>query len=122
MKVGAYELLELIGKGAMGEVYRARRDGEHRPLAVKRMAPELASNPTMLRRFEQECAAAVRLRHPHVVEGIDFGVEDGRPYLVMEYVDGESLAERVARTGPLSPPEVLRIAAEMGSALQAAPE
>lgn len=120
MKVGAYELLELIGKGAMGEVYRARRVGEERPLALKRMAPELASNPILRKRFEQECEAALRLRHPHVVEGIDFGVEAGRPYLVMEFVDGESLAERVTRTGPLPPPEVLRIAAEIGSALQAA--
>jgi serine/threonine protein kinase len=113
-------LLERIGKGAMGEVYRARREGDDRPLAVKRMAPEVAANPVLRRRFEQECSAAVRLRHPHVVEGIDFGVEEGRPYLVMEYVDGESLAERVARSGPLPPPEVLRLAYEIGSALQAA--
>jgi serine/threonine protein kinase len=120
MKVGPYLLLERIGRGAMGEVYRARREGDDRPLAIKRMAPELGANPVLRRRFEQECAAAVRLRHPHVVEGIDFGVEEGRPYLVMEYVDGESLAERVTRCGPLPPADVLRLANEIGSALQAA--
>lgn len=120
MQVGPYELLDLVGKGAMGSVYRARREGVARPMALKLMAPELVSNPVLWRRFEQECAAAVAIRHPHVVEGIEFGVADGTPFLVMEFIDGETLAERVTRAGPLAPEVALRLTGEVGSALEAA--
>jgi eukaryotic-like serine/threonine-protein kinase len=80
----------------------------------------MARHPILLKRFEQECAAVTRLRHPHIVGGVDFGVADGRPYLVMEYIDGQSLDERVARQGPLSEAEAVLLGTEIGAALEAA--
>src|SRR5215510_13821276 len=100
MSAAAYRLLELIGKGGMGEVYRcSRADGE--VLAIKLMSPDLVSNEVMLKRFERECALALRLSHPNIVRGIEFGVDQGRPYLVMEYVDGQNLSALVRERGPL---------------------
>src|SRR2546421_555348 len=82
-KMGPYDLLEVIGRGGMGTVYRGRHRGTGLTVAVKVMNPETAADPVLLRRFEQEFAAASRLHHPHVVRGLDFGLEDGRPYMVM---------------------------------------
>ena len=86
--MGPYELLETVGRGGMGTVFRGRHVQTGKVVAVKVMTAEAASDPTHLRRFEQEFWAATRLQHPHIVRGLDFGLEDGRPYLVMEFVDG----------------------------------
>ncbi len=120
MKIGPYELLDLIGKGGMGSVHRCRHDATGRILAIKVMAADLVSDPTHRKRFERECRTAVRLRHPNIVEGVDFGVERGVPYLVMEYVEGENLADLVRRHGPLPERHVIRLGGQIGAALDAA--
>lgn len=117
MRVGPYELLDLIGRGGMGTVHRARHVATGEVVAVKVMAVEQASDPVMLRRFEQEFAAARRCRHPGIVQGLDFGVEEGVPYLVMEYVAGQSLGQRIRRHGPLSEVAALRQFAQLAEAL-----
>lgn len=119
MSIASYRLLELVGKGGMGEVYRClREDGE--VLAIKLMSPELISNDVMLKRFERECALALRLNHPNIVRGIEFGVDKGRPYLVMELVGGQNLSALVRARGPLPEPVVLRLAGQVASALDLA--
>ncbi|MGL4550109.1 MAG: serine/threonine-protein kinase [Gemmataceae bacterium] len=119
-RVGEYVLMELIGKGGMGAVHRGYHRDTGRVAAVKIMAAELTGQPTLRRRFEQECEAAARLRHPNIVEGYAFGVEDDRPYLVMEYVDGPNLSDFVRARGPLPESAAARVAAQIGSALDAA--
>jgi serine/threonine protein kinase len=99
--MGQYDLLEVLGKGGMGTVYRGRHQKTGQIVAVKVLAVETTLDPTLVRRFEQECAAANRLHHPHIVQGLDFGVEAGRPYLVMEFVDGPNLRQQVKQHGPL---------------------
>jgi serine/threonine protein kinase len=100
----------------MGTVYRALHP-EAGPVAVKLLAAEVAANPVMLRRFEQECLAASRLRHPHIVRGLAFGVEGDRPYLVMELVEGPTLKQRVEQGGPLPEGHAVRLALQLADAL-----
>jgi Tol biopolymer transport system component len=102
----------------MGEVYRARDTRLGREVALKVLPRELASHPERLRRFEREARAASALNHPNIVVIHDVGREDGIDFLVMELVDGETLAERLAR-GPLPPGQVLRLGEQIGSALDA---
>lgn len=120
--MGHYELLEKIGVGGMGTVYRGRHLGTGELVAVKLMAESLMAEPVSLRRFEQEYTAAQRLTHPHLVRSLDFGVEGEQPYLVMEFVDGPSLGELVRAEGPLTPEDAVRIAAQVAAALHAAHE
>ena len=120
MKMGPFELLESVGSGGMGTVYRARHGQTGEIVAVKVMAADAASNPLLLKRFKQEFAAACRLNHPHMVQGLDFAEENGQPYLVMEFVDGQNLGERIKQQGCLSANEALPIFRQVASALQAA--
>lgn len=101
MNLGAWELLDVIGRGAMGIVYRGRDRQSGQIVAVKIIDARVAASPTLLRRFEQECAATNRLEHPNVVRALSCGIERGEPYLVMEYVDGLSLAHQVREAGPM---------------------
>jgi serine/threonine protein kinase len=118
--MGQYELLEAIGQGGMGTVYRGRHHLTGQTVAVKVMAPEVAADPVPLKRFEQECAAASRLRHPHIVQGLGFGVENGQPYLVMEFVAGQNLGQRIHQHGPLAEAEAVRLILQIADALQLA--
>jgi serine/threonine protein kinase len=119
MSIASYRLLELVGKGGMGEVFRCSRvDGEI--LAIKVMSSDLVSNEVMLKRFERECALAMRLSHPNIVRGVEFGVDQGRPYLVMEYVDGKTLTALVRERGPLPEHAVVRLAGQIAAALDMA--
>jgi serine/threonine protein kinase len=106
----------------MGTVFRARRRVTGQVVALKVMTTETASNPVLLKRFQQEFAAASRLRYPHIVQGLDFGVEAGRPYLVMEFVEGQNLVQRVREQGPLPQAEALRVILQVASGLQLAHE
>src|SRR4051812_43869914 len=108
-----YELLEPLGTGGMGTVYRARRRATGEGVAVKVMSEAAAGNPLLRTRFEQEHAAGTRLRHPHLVRVLDLDIRCDRPYLVMEFVEGESLGERIRREGPLSEEQALRVIAEV---------
>jgi hypothetical protein len=101
----------------MGTVYRALDPRTGRAVAVKVMAAEMAADPTLLRRFQRECSAAARLRHPHVVRGLDSGFEGGLPYLVLELVDGPDLGRHVREHGPLPEAGAVRLALQLADAL-----
>jgi Tol biopolymer transport system component/predicted Ser/Thr protein kinase len=108
-----------LGAGGMGEVYRARDTRLERTVAIKVLRPQLAGSPELRRRFEREARAISSLNHPNICTLHDIGHESGVDYLVMEYVEGETLAKRVAK-GPLPPEEVLRHAIEIAGALEKA--
>src|SRR5262249_30731552 len=114
--LGPYEILSAIGAGGMGEVYRARDSRLDRTVAIKVLAPNLSGNPEHRRRFEREARTVAALSHPHICPVAGLGVHDGLHYLVMEYLEGESLAARVAR-GPLPIEEALRYAIQIADAL-----
>lgn len=117
--VGPYQVRELIGRGGMGIVLRAFDAKLNRVVAVKVLAPELAAQPTARRRFLREAQAAAAVTHPHVVtiHAVD---EDEWPYLVMEYIDGCSLQDKIERSGTLKLTEVLRIGTQIAEGLAAA--
>lgn len=120
VKMGPYELGEVVGKGGMGTVYRSVCPCTGRTVAVKVMAAEMMCDPVLLRRFKKECTAASRLHHPHIVQGLDFGIEAGQPYLVMEFIEGQNLGQRIKQDGPLQEAEALRLILQVADALHLA--
>jgi serine/threonine protein kinase/Flp pilus assembly protein TadD len=119
--VGPYEILGPLATGGMGEVYRARDTRLERKVAVKVLPTRTADDPTRRERLEREARAIAALSHPHVCVLFDVGMHEGSPYLVMEYLEGETLADRIAR-GPLPVGEALRLAGEVAEGLAAAHE
>jgi serine/threonine protein kinase/Tol biopolymer transport system component len=119
--VGPYQIDQLLGVGGMGEVYRARDPKLGRDVAIKVLPPDLTSNPERLVRFEREARLLASLNDPHI--GAIYSVEefDGRRALVMELVEGEDLAQRIAR-GPIPLLEALSVARQIAEALEAAHE
>ncbi len=117
---GRYELLEVIGRGGMGVVHRAQDRMLDRTVAVKVLPAEYADVDTLVERFEREARAAARLNHPNIVAVFDTGRDGTVRYIVMEYVPGLSLAQRLRGSGPLPVPEAIEVAAQMASALAAA--
>jgi serine/threonine-protein kinase len=117
---GRYELLEVLGRGGMGVVYRANDRVLERVVAVKVLPVDRAENPILVTRFEREARAAAALNHPNIVGVFDSGRDQDLRYIVMEYVDGENLAQLLRRRGPLPPHEVVEIGAHVASALAAA--
>jgi serine/threonine protein kinase/Tol biopolymer transport system component len=115
-RLGVYEIQALLGAGGMGEVYKARDTRLDRTVAVKVLPPHLAATRDRYERFEREARAVARLDHPHIGALYDIGHEDGRHFLVMQYLDGETLATRVAR-GPLRLDQTLRYAIDIAEAL-----
>ena len=111
-----YLLLDLLGRGGMGEVWRARQLSLDREVAVKILSPELAGEPAFVRRFDIEVAALSALAHPNVVAIIDRGTFKGTFYFVMEYAKGKSLREKVA-AGRLPPEAALQVTKQLLSAL-----
>jgi predicted Ser/Thr protein kinase len=111
------EVLELIGQGGMGAVYRARQPGLDRLVAIKVLPPDLTGDPGFAERFAREARALARLNHPNIVGVYDFGRAGGLHYFIMEYVDGLNLRE-LKHGGRLSPPEAMRIIPQMCDALQ----
>jgi eukaryotic-like serine/threonine-protein kinase len=116
MRLGPFEILAPIGAGGMGEVYRARDTRLDRTVAVKVLPSELASDPDRRMRLEREARAVAALNHPHICALYDVGHQDGLSFLVMEYIDGEQLASRLAR-GPLRLGEAVGYARQIGEAL-----
>ncbi|MBO6938955.1 MAG: protein kinase [Deltaproteobacteria bacterium] len=117
---GRYEILGLLGEGGMGAVYEAKHLQLGRKVAIKRLHPELAKDESAVRRFQREARAAGTIGHDHIVDVLDLGyAEDGAPYLAMELLVGESLADRLRRAGRLDPRRAARVAGEMLSALEA---
>ena len=115
-----YRLDEKIGSGGMSTVYRAYDPTLERWVAIKLMHRDISDDPDQLERFRREARAVARLSHPHVVTVIDFGEDDGTPYIVLEYVEGETLKERIRRMGRLPVVEAVAYAIEIGRALSAA--
>ncbi len=117
---GRYRLEARIGAGGMSTVYRALDSTLERQVAVKLMNREVASDSDQLERFRREARAVAQLSHPHIVGVIDAGEDDGRPYIVLEYVEGETLKDRIRRLGRLPITEALAYAIEIARALGAA--
>jgi serine/threonine protein kinase len=111
-RLGPYVVHEPIGSGGMGEVYRARDTRLDRTVAIKVMSARLSSDPQRRRRFEREARAISALQHPNICTLYDVGLQDGNRYLVMEYLEGETLASRLLK-GQLSLDSVLRYAIEI---------
>ncbi|MEA2134343.1 MAG: eukaryotic-like serine/threonine-protein kinase [Solirubrobacteraceae bacterium] len=117
---GRYRLDAQIGTGGMSTVYRAFDAVLERRVAVKLMHREIAADTDQLERFRREARAVAQLSHPHIVGVIDAGEEDGRPYIVFEYVEGETLKDRIRRMGRLPVDEAIAYAIEISRALGAA--
>ncbi len=118
-RLGPYEIVSPIGAGGMGEVWKARDTRLNRSVAIKVLPAELAGDAHLRLRFEREAKAISQLEHPHICRLYDVGESGPISYLVMELLDGESLAERLAR-GPLPLNDVLRFGAEIAGALDRA--
>jgi len=113
---GGYELLCEIGRGGMGVVYKARQPALDRTVALKMILAQHLSDAEMVRRFRVEARAAARLEHPNIVHIHEVGCQHGQHYLVMEYVGGGNLAQRIAQ-GPLDPRDAARMVAEIARAV-----
>ena len=118
-RLGPYEIQSPLGAGGMGEVYRARDTRLDRTVAIKVLPHHLSSNPDLKQRFEREARAISSLNHPRICTLHDIGRQDGIDFLVMEYLEGESLADRL-RKGPLPLRELSKVGIEVCEALEAA--
>jgi serine/threonine protein kinase len=119
-RLGEYEVIDRLGKGGMGVVFKGFDAGLNRYVAIKVLAPQWSSDAGARRRFTREAQAAAAVSHPHVITIHAVGEWQGRPYLVMEYVSGASLQQRIEEAGPLELRELLRIGAQAASGLAAA--
>lgn len=121
VRLGPYEISSALGAGGMGEVYRARDTRLERSVAIKVLPAEVAADPERRARFEREARAVAALSHPHICVVHDVGRDNGIDYLVMELLDGETLADRLVRAkGPLQLDQVLKIGREIADALDRA--
>jgi hypothetical protein len=119
---GKYQLIRQLGRGGMGSVWYAEHLTLKSPVAIKLIEPDIAMNPEALARFLREAQAAASLRSPHVVQILDHGVDGGVPFIAMEVLDGESLADRLTRVGKLPPSDVAWIITHVGRAIGRAHE
>ena len=118
---GRYRLEAKLGSGGMSTVYLARDETLDRPVAVKVMHREMSEQADQLERFRQEARAVAKLSHPNVVSVIDAGEDGGHPYIVFEYVEGETLKQRIARVGALDTQEAIAYAIEIARGLERRP-
>ena len=118
-RFGPYEIVSPLGAGGMGEVYRARDTRLDRTVAIKVLSSTLIATPDLKARFEREARAISQLQHPHICTLYDVGEHDGTGFLVMEYLEGVSLADRL-RGGPLPLQEAVKVGAEIARALDKA--
>src|SRR5690349_1766749 len=118
-RLGPYEIVSLLGAGGMGEVYRARDTRLDRTVAIKVLLPQFSANAELKQRFEREARAISSLQHSHICTLHDVGEHDGASFLVMELLEGETLAARLQR-GPLSIAEVVKVASQVAEALDRA--
>ena len=118
-KLGPYEIQSALGAGGMGEVYRARDTRLERTVAIKILPEHLSSNAELKARFEREARTVSSLNHPHICQLYDIGSQDATAYLVMEYLDGETLADRL-RKGPLPLKQALEFGMQITEALATA--
>src|SRR5436309_5894916 len=118
-KLGGYEVIALRGAGGMGEVYEARDTRLNRTVAIKVLPAHVSNNPELKTRFEREAQTLASLSHPHICPVFDVGRQDEIDYLVMEYIEGETLAEKL-KNGRLPLDLALRLAIEIADALDKA--
>src|SRR5262249_45247919 len=118
-RLGPYQILALAGSGGMGEVYKATDTRLDRTVAIKILPPELAADPGFRERFDREARTISALDHPHICPLYDVGADDQTSYLVMPFLDGETLADRLAK-GPLPIREALGVASQVADALDRA--
>src|SRR5215469_4822881 len=118
-KLGPYEIQSPLGAGGMGEVYRARDTRLDRTVAIKILSSHLSGNPEAKQRFDREARAISSLSHPNICMLHDVGHQDGVDFLVMEYLEGETLADRLTK-GPLPPEQVLKYGIEICEGLERA--
>jgi serine/threonine-protein kinase len=121
LEIPGYMLRQLLGRGGMGEVWRAEQQSLGRMVAIKLLPPKLAQDPEFVARFGKEATALAALSHPNIVQIIDRGVAGDHYYFVMEYVEGTTLRDRMGR-GPISSGEVLKIATQLCRAMDYAHE
>jgi serine/threonine-protein kinase len=115
---GRYRILEKLGEGGMGAVYRGEQISLKRIVAVKLLRPEMSANASLLRRFDAEAAAVAKLAHPNTVHIYDFGQDvDGSAFIAMEYIEGRSLRSVVHAEAPFAPARALRIASQVASSI-----
>jgi eukaryotic-like serine/threonine-protein kinase len=119
---GKYRLLEQLGEGGMGSVWRAEHLLLCSQVAIKLISPERTASAEVLRRFLRKAQAAASLRSPHVVQILDYGVEQDTPYIAMELLDGESLRTRLYRVGRLPPASIASLFLQIGRAVARAHE
>src|SRR6185503_19128832 len=117
---GRYRLEAKLGSGGMSTVYLARDETLDRAVAVKVMHREMSEQADQLERFRQEARAVAKLNNPNVVSVIDAGEDEGHPYIVFEYVKGETLKQRISRVGALDTQEALAYAIEVARGLTVA--
>ena len=119
-QVGNYDLVEKIAEGGMGTVYKGRHRQTGQIVAIKIVPSHMKTNAIFIKRFEQEYNAAKALDHPNIVRAIEFGRSDGTPYLVMEFVDGESLGQKLENVGHLGETEAIKIIGQVAQGLHKA--
>ena len=115
--IGSYDILAKIAEGGMGTVYKGQHRDTRLVVAIKIVPPTAARNPTLLKRFEREFAAAHALDHPNVVKAIEFNGTCVTPFLVMEFVDGESVGQRIERSGRIPEEEAVRLIGQVSQGL-----
>src|SRR6266480_5077406 len=121
-KIGKYEVIEIIGKGGMGVVYKAMDNLIERLVAIKMMTGGFAENPDLLKRFQREAQSAGTLQHPNIVIIYELGTHDGNPYMAMEFISGESLETIVSSHRRMSLVDKIDIMIQMLNGLQYAHE
>src|SRR6516165_8307499 len=119
--LGSYEITALLGKGGFGEVYRAKDKKLKRDVAIKILPDEFSTDHDRLTRFQREAEVLASLNHPNIAAIYDLAAQDQSQFLVLELVDGETLADRIAR-GPIPVEEALNIAKQICEALETAHE
>src|SRR5215472_4807182 len=118
-KLGPYEIVSALGAGGMGEVYRARDTRLGRDVAIKVLPQHLSDNPELKQRFEREAKTISSLNHPHICHLYDIGSQDGTDFIIMELLEGESLADRLQK-GALPLKQALEYGIEIAEALEKA--
>jgi serine/threonine protein kinase len=119
-QLGKYDIIEKIAEGGMGAVYKGRSLATGEIVAIKVIPADTARNPLLLKRFEQEFRAASLIDHPNVVRAVDYCGTGPTPFLVMEFVDGESLGQRVERDGPFPEADAIRLIGQVCEGLRRA--